>query len=263
MIALVFLHADAQTLALAEQLESIAFFNEVHRIVSKRQYDELLGCYPLAISFLPALPSIVMSPANDWIAIGDTDKEALSAYQRGAQGFLTTSPSTQMVTTALKRVMERFEYKQRQILSTELTQGLCEQYGVSSDALTATLKRRYAQRQAPSKLGFKTESGCKCICPNEIQWIEAAGDYMCINTTTEKAVVRTTLIELISRLDDERFVRCNRSVLVNNDYVSQIEQTLRGMYFIVLTDGTRLKISRRYFASYWNNWSLSKSKNPV
>ena len=82
-----------------------------------------------------------------------------------------------------------------------LVKGLCEQYGVSEPALLATLRQQLNKSVQPNVVGIRAENGWCCLNPAEIKWIEAAGDYMCVQTLSESYVVRTTLCELLKRLE--------------------------------------------------------------
>jgi two-component system LytT family response regulator len=79
-----------------------------------------------------------------------------------------------------------------------------------------------------------------------IQWIDAAGDYMCVHTTDETHVLRGTMHELEERLDPRRFQRVHRSAIVNLARVRELRPHQNGEYFLVLDSGHELKLSRTY-----------------
>ena len=79
-----------------------------------------------------------------------------------------------------------------------------------------------------------------------VDWIDAAGDYMCIHAEGETHVIRTTMKELESQLDPQRFQRIHRSTLVNIDRVERLVPHTNGEYFVILTGGAQLKLSRTY-----------------
>ena len=79
-----------------------------------------------------------------------------------------------------------------------------------------------------------------------IQWIDAAGDYMCVHTTEETHVLRGTMHELEERLDPRRFQRVHRSAIVNLARVRELRPHQNGEYFLVLDSGHELKLSRSY-----------------
>jgi two-component system LytT family response regulator len=55
-----------------------------------------------------------------------------------------------------------------------------------------------------------------------------------------------TMSELEERLDPAQFVRIHRSTIVNVDRVTEIQPEYHGEFQVVLQDGTRLRLSRRY-----------------
>jgi len=79
-----------------------------------------------------------------------------------------------------------------------------------------------------------------------IQWIDAAGDYMCIHAGNDTHVLRATMRDLEQRLDPIRFQRVHRSTIVNLARVREMRPHLNGEYFLVLDSGHELKLSRTY-----------------
>lgn len=81
---------------------------------------------------------------------------------------------------------------------------------------------------------------------DEIDWIEAEGDYMKFHASGKSLLLRETMARLEARLDPRRFVRIHRSTIVNIDRVRKLSPTFIGEYAVVLNDGTKLKLSRGY-----------------
>jgi len=79
-----------------------------------------------------------------------------------------------------------------------------------------------------------------------IEMIEAAGDYMVINTGDNSLVLRETMKDLEKRLDPRRFQRVHRSTIVNLDLVKQVKPHTNGECFLVLNSGANVKVSRSY-----------------
>jgi two-component system LytT family response regulator len=79
-----------------------------------------------------------------------------------------------------------------------------------------------------------------------IQWIDAAGDYMCVHANDETHVLRGTMHELEERLDPRQFQRVHRSAIVNLARVRELRPHQNGEYFLVLDSGHELKLSRTY-----------------
>lgn len=82
---------------------------------------------------------------------------------------------------------------------------------------------------------------------NNINSIEAAGDYMCFNCHGGKThVVRKTMKQLEDELNPQQFIRIHRSNMVNKAKIAQVTCDINGEFIVVLTCGQTLKVSRRY-----------------
>ncbi|MCM2268687.1 MAG: LytTR family DNA-binding domain-containing protein [Thermoanaerobaculia bacterium] len=80
----------------------------------------------------------------------------------------------------------------------------------------------------------------------DVDWIEAAGNYVRLHHGGECHLLRETMTALEGRLDPSRFVRIHRSTIVNLDRVKELRHILHGDYAVILRDGTRLTLSRGF-----------------
>jgi two-component system, LytTR family, response regulator len=80
----------------------------------------------------------------------------------------------------------------------------------------------------------------------DIDWIEAAANYVRLNTRGRGFLLRMTLVEMERRLDPSEFMRIHRSTIVNTSRIKEIKPDAHGDYDIVLTDGRTLKMSRSF-----------------
>jgi two-component system LytT family response regulator len=79
-----------------------------------------------------------------------------------------------------------------------------------------------------------------------IQWIDAAGDYMCVHAEGDTHILRGTMKELEELLDPRLFQRVHRSTIVNLRFVKSLRAHMNGEYFLTLEGGQELKLSRTY-----------------
>jgi hypothetical protein len=84
------------------------------------------------------------------------------------------------------------------------------------------------------------------LAPDEIDWIEAAGNYVELQTLRGPVLHRATLASVGDVLATHGFVRIHRSRLVRRAAVRSIESTPAGDFELVLADGTRIAGSRRF-----------------
>ena len=80
----------------------------------------------------------------------------------------------------------------------------------------------------------------------DIDWIGADGDYVRIHTGGKSHLVRDTMAAMEARLDPSSFVRIHRSTIVNSSRIKELRPYSSREYAVVLKDGTRLRLSRRY-----------------
>ncbi|MCY7294146.1 LytR/AlgR family response regulator transcription factor [Alteromonas sp. a30] len=98
----------------------------------------------------------------------------------------------------------------------------------------------------PDVMAIKDGSEITRVQVDSIQWIDAAGDYMCVHTDKDTHIMRRTMKELVEELDPKKFIRVHRSVIVNLQYVAKLVSHVSGEYHVVLDNGTELKVSRSH-----------------
>lgn len=98
----------------------------------------------------------------------------------------------------------------------------------------------------PDVLAIKDGSEVTRVQINDIQWVDAAGDYMCVHTTEQTHIMRRTMKELDQQLDPKIFVRVHRSAIVNINYVEKLVSHISGEYHLILSNGSELKVSRSH-----------------
>ncbi len=81
---------------------------------------------------------------------------------------------------------------------------------------------------------------------DEIDWVEAAGNYVRLHLGETSHLFRETMNGMESRLDASRFVRIHRSRIVNTDRIKEMQPWFNGEYVVVLQNGSRLTLSRGY-----------------
>ena len=79
-----------------------------------------------------------------------------------------------------------------------------------------------------------------------IDWVDAAGDYMCVHAQGDTHILRSTMAKLQAQLDPSVFLRVHRSALVNVNRIREIVVHANGEYRLTLESGDVLKSSRRY-----------------
>ncbi|MFW6078594.1 MAG: LytR/AlgR family response regulator transcription factor [Gemmatimonadota bacterium] len=80
----------------------------------------------------------------------------------------------------------------------------------------------------------------------DVDWIEAADNYVRLHLGDESFLVRSTLKEVEARLDTARFARVHRSAIVSLDAVREVRPWSHGDAVLVLRSGAEVRLSRRY-----------------
>jgi two-component system LytT family response regulator len=80
----------------------------------------------------------------------------------------------------------------------------------------------------------------------DIEWIEAAGNYVKLHVGSETHLFRETMNALEAKLDPAMFFRIHRSTIVNLERVRELQPWFNGEYVVFLTSGARLTLSRGY-----------------
>jgi len=81
---------------------------------------------------------------------------------------------------------------------------------------------------------------------SDIDWIEAADYYACLHVGPKAHLLRRTISDLETDLDANDFCRIHRSTIVNLERVRSMSADADGEHELLLSDGTRLRLSRRY-----------------
>lgn len=159
-------------------------------------------------------------------------EHAVQAFEVHAVDYLTKPVAPERLATALKRVREKIAAK-----IALLTQG-------QFSAMMSGLRNSEDSRSYPSRFLVKDGEKEILLPVEKLDWIEAAQYYCCLHSNGRQYMLRETITELDNRLDPKQFVRIHRSSIVNLDRVREIYRDGHGEGSIVLTDGSRLRMSK-------------------
>ena len=84
------------------------------------------------------------------------------------------------------------------------------------------------------------------IAAEAIQRVSAAGNYVEVHAAGKVHLVRESLSDFIAQLDASEFLRVHRSHVVRVGFIAELCPMFHGDYELVLRDGQRLSLSRRY-----------------
>jgi two-component system, LytTR family, response regulator len=108
------------------------------------------------------------------------------------------------------------------------------------------IKMLKAKEEPSKRLLIKTSKRIFFVEMKEIDWIEAAGDYVWVHTRGEKYIIRETMNDMEHNLDPSSFIRIHRSTIVNIERIKEFQPHFRGDYLVILHNGTKLTLGRTY-----------------
>jgi two-component system LytT family response regulator len=110
--------------------------------------------------------------------------------------------------------------------------------------IVSLLEDLQAERRYPERLIVKTGGRVFFVRVEDIDWVEASGNYVRIHAKGEAHLIRESMKNMEGKLDPKTFVRIHRSAIVNIDRIKELEPWFHGEYIVIMRDGTRLTASR-------------------
>ena len=157
------------------------------------------------------------------------DQHALRAFQVRALDYLLKPFDRERFTEALQRARKQIERDETGDLDRRLL------------ALVEDLRRS----AETDRLVVKSGGRLFFLRIDEIDWIEAAGNYVRLHVGTDLAPAARDHERIEGRLDPENSSH-SRSRIVNMERIEEMQPWLNGEYAVVLRTGTRLTLSRGY-----------------
>jgi two-component system LytT family response regulator len=171
------------------------------------------------------MPIVIFTSADDQYAI--------QAFEARALDYLLKPFDQQRLRTAIERTRGELLKAHDRHLTHRILDLLAE-------ARTGS--------QTDRRLAIKTAGRVVLVNMDEIDWVEAAGNYVELKTNGESYLLREGIARLSARLDPDQFVRIHRSIIVNVRKIKELQPCNRGEYMVVLRDGKQLSCSRSYRA---------------
>jgi len=176
------------------------------------------------------------------------DEYAVQAFEVNALDYILKPIDEERLHHVLDKVRANFNQKRalrqkRQLLelvsriSGETINSLAELEGGKAVGLV---------QKEPSRLAIRDGGKTTWVNQEDIEWIDAAGDYMCVQAQGVTYIMRKTMKELEKELDDGILQRIHRSTIINIKQVKEMESHINGEYFLTLNSGHRVKLSRTY-----------------
>ena len=187
------------------------------------QMPELDGFGVIEAIGLDQLPALIFATAHDHYAV--------RAFEVHAVDYLLKPFDRQRFQTALDRAKTHLQLDHRKELNQWWNSILRE--------LKAPVRRdeRFVVKSGGRVFFLKND---------EIDWVEASGNYVRVHAGKETHLLRETMNAIAKKLDPALFIRIHRSTFVNIEKIKELQPWFHGEYVVILRDGTQLTMSRSY-----------------
>ena len=170
------------------------------------------------------------------------DKYAVEAFDLSAVDYILKPVEASRLERALLRAAERMGSASKADLVEALAE-LRSRSGMPAAALGG------GDAEAPQTFGrlpVRQGDTVQLLNFDDIDWVDAAGDYMCVHALGETHILRCTMKQLSDRLAGGPFARIHRSTIVNLKKIEEIAPLPKGECMLHLPDGIKLKVSRNF-----------------
>jgi two-component system LytT family response regulator len=154
------------------------------------------------------------------------DEHAIRAFEEHALDYLMKPVAPERFSKMLARVRERRLQAHR-----------------GQESLMDMLAQRKAENRG-TRLIVRNGERTTFVSPEEIDWVEAAGNYAILHLGKRTHILRETMSALESQLPGDMFSRVSRSAILNLRRVKELQALSPGEHVAILIDGQRIGISR-------------------
>lgn len=172
------------------------------------------------------------------------DRFAVQAFEARAIDYVLKPVDDARLAATLSHIRELVEQRTAVTERNQLVNLLAELRG--SGEIEGGSGEAPAAPQAPNWLPIRNGRETVRVPVQSIEWVDAAGDYLCIHANGSTHILRATMREMENLLDPRLFQRVHRSTIVNLTRVKSLRAHMNGEYFLRLEGGQELKLSRTY-----------------
>jgi two-component system LytT family response regulator len=177
------------------------------------------------------------------------DKHALRAFEAHALDYLLKPFDHDRFNTALQRAKKSVRQQKLGEISENLFAVLQDRKLKTGESPSETDNRKSTEPVAEEpfdRVVIKSGGRIYFLKVQEIDWVEAGGDYLSLHSGSQTHLIRETMGNFHAKLDPRKFLRIHRSTIVNIERIKDIQPLFKGEYVITLTGGKRLNSSRGY-----------------
>jgi len=174
------------------------------------------------------------------------DEYAVDAFRIHAVDYVLKPVDEERLHEAVQRALTHREQQDSARDKEKLLELVMGITGASASSVEQMAEGELSAKSWPEKLSIKDGSEIQFIRVADIQWVDAAGDYMCIHASGKTHIMRITMKQLEDMLNPEQFLRVHRSTIVNANGIIRAQTLNNGEFLLTLESGQQLKVSRSY-----------------
>jgi len=176
------------------------------------------------------------------------DEYAVNAFKVNALDYILKPIDEERLHQVLEKVRANLSQKRALKQKRQLLELVSQISGETINSFAELEEKNVGSlvQKEPSRLAIRDGGHTTWVIQDDIEWIDAAGDYMCVQVKGKTYIMRKTMKELEKELDGNILQRIHRSTIVNIRLVREMESHINGEYFLTLNSGHRVKLSRTY-----------------
>jgi two-component system LytT family response regulator len=147
---------------------------------------------------------------------------------------------------ALDYLLKPFDRERFEKSVTRAKEQLLKTNDTMSERILSALEQIKTRPVHLERLVIKMNGHVFFIKAEEIDWLEAEGNYVRVHAGKESYLLRDTITALEAQLDPKQFLRVHRSAIVNIDRIQELQPWFHGEYRIIMREGVQLTLSRSY-----------------
>jgi two-component system LytT family response regulator len=187
------------------------------------------------------LPLIVFTTAYE--------QYALDAFDVHAVDYILKPIDDERILRAVERAVERIEGVEGHDNKPRILgaiDSIKKQEDLGDEANQRISDIPLSNQVVDKKIVIKDRDEITILKQSDIEWIDAAGDYVCLHAEGQTHIKRSTLKELLTELDPNVFKRVHRSTIVNLNFIDKVIPHTKGECFLLLGEFEKIKVSRNY-----------------
>lgn len=196
---------------------------DIHILFLDIQMPKLSGFDVLNQVKLKNVPAIIFTTAFD--------EYAVQAFEYSAIDYLLKPFDNKRFEQALAKAKHRVMH-------------------AHTDEFTKRLEKLLNQMESGKKylkrIMIRASDRVYFINVENIEYIEAEGNYVGIHANGKKHLLRETMTNMEKRLHPEHFVRIHRSMIININEIAELQPWFHGDHLVILRSGQKVTMSRNY-----------------